>query len=163
LSFFNVTKSTVEAEIVNGNGYNISFVDTAVADAANSDIRFLTHATRPVVLFATIFGEGNADISIFEAATISAGNALTKYNLDRNSVNTSGSTVTEGPTVSATGSTEILDVFIPSTIKKDAVPFSAATAFPRILKVNTEYLIRYTNNSGSTATISWVLQWVELP
>lgn len=155
------TTSTTGLTVLNGDFYSASFVDSAVLDTANSDIRILTGSSA-IVIYASIFGEGDADFSIFEAPTISVGNALTIYNLNRTSSNTSGVTITEGPTVSATGSVEILDVFIPSTIRKDGVPFATNTEFPRIFKPATEYLLRYTNVSGGTANISWVVQFGEL-
>jgi len=152
----------LDSKILNGDGYNAFFIDAAVANGANSDIRFLTPAGIEIILFATIFGTGTADISLFEGGNITVGNALTAFNLRRSSSKTTGVTITEGPTVTTTG-TEILGVRIPGTIKKDAIPFSASTAFPRILDVSTEHLVRYVNNSGGAEDISWILQWVELP
>jgi len=162
MTLLRVHRSDFDQLTLDGHSYSVSFVDTGVLDTVNSDIRLLTPTSNAIAVFASIFGEGDADISIFEAATISAGNALTAYNLNRTSSNTTGATITEGPTVSATGTTEILDVFIPSTVKKDAVPFATASSFPRILVSNTEYLFRYTNQSGGTATISWVIQYAEI-
>lgn len=156
-----VVTSAFEQLVIDGHAYSVSFVDAAVADAGLSEIRVLT-STDPIVLFASIFGSGDADLQIYEAATISGGGSLTSYNLNRNSSNTTGITVTSNPTVTATGSTLILDAKIPSTVKKDAVPFAQATSFPRILKTSTEYLIRYTNDSGSAEDISWVLQFGEV-
>jgi len=138
-------------------------VHTGLTDTSNSDVRILTPAGNGVAFGVTFFSEGTAIISLFEAATISVGTALNIFDLNREVAGTSGLTVTHTPTVSATGSTDLFDAIeLPNNNKKDPVSFSGATGVPRILAASTEYLLRYNNNSGSTITLSMVLQFLEL-
>jgi len=152
--------NTFDECLASGNTYSVDFIDATVTDTSFSELRFTTgtSAAAIIISFDTV---GNYDLQLFEDATITVGGALTEFNLDRRSSNTSLTAVTSNPTVSATGSTIIIDKRVDAGEKNAAQPVSGLS-FPRILKASTEYLIRTTNQSGSTTFVSWTVSYCEI-
>lgn len=108
--------------------------------------------------------KGDVDILTYEGVTTSAdGTPITTFNRNRNSLNEAETLMFGGPTVTDLG-TEIHDRFVPPT--GSGVGSSAGTLAPNfgeewILKPDTKYLIRLTNNSGSAIRLAGEVLWYE--
>lgn len=97
---------------------------------------------------------------VYEAPTTSAnGSAASVINRNRQSVTANTALLYEGPTVSATG-TEI-DYLLLAVAGKEGGGSQESFAEELVLNNATEYLIRVTNNSGSTATVAINFNWYE--
>jgi hypothetical protein len=102
---------------------------------------------------------GPYTVELFESPTTTAnGTAKTAHNNDRNSSNTSGTTVYTGPTVSADG-TLLESVLAPST--RGSAGFDSTEEW--ILKASTNYLIKITNNTSGAGTSEFAITfaWYE--
>lgn len=143
-------------EIHNGDHYFLADVLTGVASGANTDFRLVTpNTTKWAHMLFTITASAGATITIYEAATLSGGTAATARNNNRNSSNTSGLTITSGPTVTATGTK--LGAFVAGGIREAGM---ISRDFEIILKQNTTYLFRITS-LGNSNTISYAAEWYE--
>ena len=145
------TMSRREAAVLEGKSYAIRHENTALAKNAVLTISILTPANGVV----DVYGEyncigGSVKIEFLQGSTITAGSAYTPVNQNDNSTRASGCTVKTGVTVSEDG-----------TIKRTRTMFSAANVpsrsdssvgdlIPRVLKPNTQYVLRITALDGTT-------------
>jgi len=112
------------------------------------------------------FGRGDIDFEAFEGATTSAdGAALTLQNVNRNSSNTPNIVLTAEPTVTDDG-TSIFTLWVPPTSAGVGNSANGVEGIGQgsewVLKPSTKYLIRLTNNSGSTIDWSYEFAWYEI-
>lgn len=112
------------------------------------------------------FGRGDIDILIYEGATASAdGTPQTLHNTNRNSPNTPVITWGVAPTLSDDG-TLIHTAWAAPTATGTGQSATGITGINNgeewILKPSTKYLVRVTNNSGSTIDYRWELLWYEI-
>jgi len=148
------SKSTIEIALEDGELFSADHFEVGLADAAELDFRITTPASPTVTLVDIVIeGIGDGDVEIFENGTISVGNAITPLDLNRQTDNTATTVVTEGPTVSAPGTSIAKDVLLGGT-KNSAVPAEASSTFAMILKVSEDYLLRITNESGAASNYS---------
>lgn len=145
------TISRREAAVLDGKSYSIRHEDTALAKDAVLTISLLT----PPSGLVDIYGEyncigGSVKVEFLQGSTISSGDAYTPVNQNDNSTRASGCTVKTGVTISADG-----------TVKRSRTMFSAANVpsrsdssigdlIPRVLKPNTQYVLRLTALDGTT-------------
>lgn len=107
---------------------------------------------------------GEVDIKTYEGVTTSAdGTPVTQWNRNRNSSNTPDLLMFSAPTVTDLG-TEFHDRYVPPTA--GGVGARAGTLAPNfgeewILKPETKYLVRLTNNSGAAITLTGEALWYE--
>ena len=148
-------------KIHDGNNFNASISSLAVANAGNLDIRFKTGAKVPH-LTLTFTSTGKSTFKIYEAATISAGSALTSYNSNRNKATASTVTITSAPTVTATGSTLVYDGLLNGGSGGLTAGAMGATRNELVLIPNTEYLIRLTNTAGTAQDLNIAMSWYEV-
>lgn len=100
------------------------------------------------------------DVCIYEAPTVSAnGTAATARNLNRNSAATANLLAYTGPTVTGTG-TELECSIVPGA-KQTGGSGIDNIQMEWVLKANTLYLVRFTNNSGGSEDASIKLFWYE--
>lgn len=138
-----------------------------VLSAASYDVLITTPAfTFPHFRKALYnIGDGPADLLLYEGVTTSDdGSALLCYNRNRNSANVPNSVLTFTPTVTDLG-TLIHDRFIGDPGGQGANQVgaeSAALGEEWILQPSTKYLIRLTNNSGTTMTVNHEIMWYEI-
>ena len=94
---------------------------------------------------------GTFTIELYEAPTVSAnGTIQTAINLNRNSTNTSHLDIYATPTVSANGTLlRATKIFESGTAGKNSG--SALVKDKWLLKTNTDYLVKITNDSGGSA------------
>lgn len=103
---------------------------------------------------------GPMDIYLFESPTTSAdGTGMTEINYNRNSANAPTMTVFADPTVSADG-TELEYLLVTGT--KHDTGLSEGEQIEFVLKPSTNYLVKVTNNSGSTVSYALKLFWYEI-
>lgn len=144
--------------IEDGQAFLCSDAGTITSLATN------THAINTGALAVTIAlnlvvsaDNGPLLIEMMEGATLTAvGTILSSTNLNRNSLNPEETVVSVGPTTSSTG-TRIWVRLVPGG--KDGSAGGGSMAM--ILKPNTAYLFRITNNGNQTANYSWELMFTE--
>jgi len=134
----------------------------SISNGANMDIRFKTGAKR-VHTGLSIAAAGQCVVSLYEAATISAGTPLSIYNMNRTSSNSPLSSAFHTPTVGATGSVALVDgrLIAGGSTVQTRIGGAARIGSEYILKPNTEYLLRITNTSGVAAVINPVFEFYE--
>jgi len=153
---------TEHARIHAGEGYTVTAKFTGVANGASKDILLSNPAANfPHLRIYSVESEkAPANIILYEGATVSAdGTALTIFNNNRGSSNTAGMTAFHGPTITDIG-TDIEHSFIAGS-KQVGGSFSDFS-YEWLLKANTKYIVRYTNNSGQTSEVNFKLFWYEV-
>jgi hypothetical protein len=111
-------------------------------------------------------GEGDIDMLVYEGTTTSAdGAAVSVFNVNRNSSNTPDTVLTTGPTVTDVG-TLIHTQWIPPSAtgvgQSPAGVVGETNGEEWVLKPSTKYLVRITNNSGSTISYRYEMLWYEI-
>ena len=104
---------------------------------------------------------GPMDIYLFESPTTSAdGSTVSRINYNRNSATVPSLEVFSGPTVSVDGTQ--LEYLLVTGTKHDAGSGMDGAQTEFILKASTNYLIKVTNNSGTSANYALKLFWYEV-
>lgn len=144
-------------EIHEGNHYTIAGHQT-FSNAEVVDFTVVTpNTTKWLNMTFSIKGSGALSIDVKEGATVSAtGTALTPINNNRNSSNTSGGTFRTGDTFSGEG-TLIYSEYDGANRTTGFIERSAEM----ILKQNTTYIFRITNQTASNNEISYRGDWYE--
>ena len=111
-------------------------------------------------------GAGDIDFIAYEAPTLSDnGTLLTIHNLNRNSANTADTLLYGAPTVTDVG-TEIHNQWAPPTAagtgQTAAGVVNVSQGEEWILKSDTWYLFRVTNNSGEVVSIGMEMMFYEI-
>jgi len=102
--------------------------------------------------------EAEADVEIFEGATTSAdGTSVTELNRNRNSANSAGLVITHTPTVTGTG-TSVATYKLGSGKQTGG---EARANGEMVLKQNTKYIIRITNDTTSNNWFDYIADWYE--
>lgn len=164
-----VVIDTDHNRIHDGHYYGVSFVDLVFAASAVFDMRISTGADTPHMKFGPACS-ASFRTQLYEAASLSVGSALTIFNRNRNSDRVSKmAAITTAPTVGGVG-TLIYDT-INSAGPKNGVavsggPYSSPDSImnaqqERILKPNTEYLLRVTNVRTAEELLAVSLAWYE--
>ena len=111
-------------------------------------------------------GEGNVDMLVYEGTTTSAdGTVEGSLNVNRNSTNTASSVLTIAPTVTDEGTLIHTQWVPPSASGVGQSPqgvIGETNGEEWVMKPSTKYLIRITNNSGSTIDYRYELLWYEI-
>lgn len=144
------------AKAFRGQLWSTNHTNSALATASNLDIQFRTGASNIAVPTALVVASQPITWTLFEASTFSAdGTALTVYNRNRGTAGSPTATVFHTPTVTAAGTTTLINGLL--------VPANAI--YPLVaswqLAANTRYLLRGNNASGSSAAVSVLLSWYE--
>jgi len=112
------------------------------------------------------FGKGDIDFAAYEGPTITDnGTALPTRNVNRNSTNTPDLNLYASPTTTDDGELEY-QLWVPPTATGAGQSANGITGVGQgsewILKPETPWLVRLTNNSGSTIDWSYEFSWYEL-
>lgn len=146
---------TPHHEVHEGEMWHGEHSFASIANGANADIRLRTGADEfHVVAVVTVTGQ--ATLTVYEGANISAGTAITVYNKRRITAGVAPIIMTFTPTVTATGSTSIIPGRL---IPGGSTPQTRVGANERrdvewIFKPNTEYLFRVNNSSGTAIIVT---------
>ena len=140
----------VHAQTHAGRFFSGSVYNSAVSNGANVDMLVQTGVQSFHAQFECS-SVGDATVRIYEGATFSgAGTGVTMSNHNRASVKTFVGTVTHTPTVTTTGTQINGTGLIPAGTKQQATGAAFSFGNEFILLPSTNYLIRLTNDSGST-------------
>ena len=145
-------KSFLQQMIAAGQAFTTSF-KADVGSGANLDLMIVTPELERVHLAYKVDLEGEASVTLYEAATATAGDALAAYNLDRNSAVDPMVVVTSTPTAVTAGTT---------TIRQNHLKTGSVAVGEMILKAETIYLLRCANASGAANQIAATLEWLEV-
>lgn len=158
------TQSYTETNTKNGLQYEASWYNATVAAGASFDVEFNTGAKPVIIKNRQIAFTGvGVTINVYEAPTTSGGTAGTVYNLNR--IKSVATTVSHkiAPTVSAPG-TQIGATtygFGGTGVGQTIVSSFAAPDVGRVLKPNTKYLLRITNNDAAAQKVAAYITWYE--
>lgn len=159
-----VTMSYTEANIKNGLQFEASGLAATLATGANFDVEFQT-GVKPVIVKGRQISFTGTQITatVFEAPTTSGGTAVTAYNMNRINPVATTCTIKTGVTVTATGTQISAPTYgIGSAGNGNNVRGTfAIDGAERILKPNTKYLLRITNNDAATQKAAAVFSWYE--
>lgn len=158
--WYNITADTVHEHIHDGDHYNASYLVAAVANNGNADIRFTTGA-KSCHMNAVMTASGKSQFFIYEAPTVSVGTAITIYNNKRSSTNTPTAAVKHTPTVTAAGTTLLINGLINGGTGGVSQGGSGGNRNEIVFKPSTEYLIRLTNTAGTAQDLNILLEWYE--
>lgn len=132
---------------------------TDLGNGATQDILIVTpDETAWAHLVLAVTHELEASVQFYEDTVVSAnGTEQTIFNSNRNSSNTAGCKIYEGPTVTTVGT------LLEQDQKGSAKKFGGAgrSADEIILKQNTNYLLRTTNQTASDNLVNWELVFYE--
>jgi len=98
-----------------------------------------------------LFSQGGVRISLYEAPTVSAnGTPVTPTNMNFASTNTSSMAIYSGPTITDPGTRKVSPYFPATGVGVNVSPANASVANGRVLKANTQYLFRVTDEAAVT-------------
>lgn len=155
----------VEANVKNGLQFEFGTQAMTVAASANMDVLFVTGSKSVIIKDRAVsFNGAGVTAVVYESPTVSTnGTALFVGNLSRIAPQATTIAAYQGPTITSVG-TQISapNASIGSTAQGQSVvgTFSTGGA-ERILKSNTSYLLRITNNDTSSCKISAYVTWYE--
>lgn len=153
---------TVHHEVHEGEMFHASYTDGDVADDASVDM-LLTVGAKECHATWEVFAGGQVSVYLYEAPTVADGTPITIYNMKRASANTPLSTVKHTPTVTATGTTALVNgrILPGGTSPTTRVGGGIRSGTEWILAPDTAYLMRVTNDSGAGIPINVVVEWYE--
>lgn len=158
------TQSYNEANVKNGVQYEISSNAPALVNAATIDTIFITGSLPVIIKNRTVkFNNISLLTQVFKGPTYSGGSSIPYFNLnDRNPV-AGGVTVISGATVTAPGTQFGAPTYDIGTAGQGNTTVSTFSTLgqERLLNPNTTYMLRITNDSGSTQRVSSYLSWYE--
>jgi len=155
---------TIHHEVHEGEMFHASHTNGSVSNGAKVDMLLVTGAAVETHVSWEVFAGGQVTVYLYEGATTSAnGTAITVYNMKRNSLNAPDGVVTHTPTVTATGTTALVNgrILPGGTSPTTRVGGGIRSGAEWILKPGTKYLMRITNTSGGTIAINVALEWYE--
>lgn len=138
-------------KVHDGDSYSAHIEFTAVGAGASVDI-LIEAGTDRMHFDYLLNAENDCRLLIYEAPTATPGTAVTVYNSNRASSNTTSATITHTPTGVTPGTTIIHTSILYTALLSGGISLLNGAGGPRspelILNANTDYLMRITNNSG---------------
>ncbi len=157
-----VTIDVAHHETHEGDAYAIATFVDPVADEASLDIGVLTPAGGKWGHFvAEVDFLGMCELYIYEAPTYTGGTSITPRNRNRNYADNSIMTAVSGPTVSAVGTELVKSKAGSGTNNKTVRTGQVRSQAEWILRADTKYLFRVTNESGGNSYIAPTINWYE--
>ena len=139
--------------------YRIYPSATKLADGASCNIAIAwASGVYPHILMDASCG-GNAELYMYEGATVSGGTSFTAVKRNRTSATTSQSAILINPTVSVTGTEIDAEIVAGGSGKKSGG--GGSNVLEMVLNPLTTYLFRLTNVSGSAHMAELFLEWYE--
>jgi len=142
-----------------GRGFLSYYINATLATGTNLNLAFASASGIYPHITVGAFCGGDATLYFYENATATGGSSFTPVNRNRNSTTTSNVAITNGPTVSATG-TLLYSEFLPGGTKKKAGGTSGES-LEFVCKPLTTYLVRMTNTSAATQVAEITMEWYE--
>ncbi len=150
-----------------GMVYHASAKTTGIANGADADfLMVIPEGTFPHIQRVELNLEaGDVDLVMYEDTVTSAdGGALPAFNVNRNSANVAQAITYGGPTITDLG-TEFHRLWVPPTssgVGNTVGVLDVNQGEEWILKDNTKYAFRITNNSGGVIDLSFEFVWYEV-
>jgi len=139
--------------------YRIYPSATKLADGASCNIAIAwASGVYPHILMDASCG-GNAELYMYEGATVTGGTSFTAVKRNRTSATTSQSAILINPTVTVTGTEIDAELVAGGAGKKSGGGGSSSLEI--VLNPLTTYLFRLTNVSGSAHMAELFLEWYE--
>lgn len=148
----------IHSKIHEGKNFFVQDWQDVTGAGTNFDIRINTPVSGHMHFAMHFHTEDEFTVILYEGATLSGGTAKTILNSNRNSATTSGATITYGPTVTATG-TQIKTWKSGSGTGNQG---ESSKANERILKQNTQYLLRFNRIISGTGYVDFEFDWYEV-
>lgn len=147
--------------------FECSFRSASVAAAGTLNIVFTT-GSRPAVFFARTVGFSGAGASatVYEGPTVTAaGTPAIVYPMDLVNNNAAQGVMTQGATVSATGTQRAAKTFYRGStgVGTSVIGTYGAANGNRRLKPYTTYLLQFTNEDAGAQTFDLYFRWYEGP
>jgi len=132
---------------------------TKLANGASCNIAIAwASGVYPHILLDASCG-GDAELYIYEGATVTGGTSFTAIKRNRTSATTSQSAILINPTVSVTGTEIDAEIVTGGTGRRSGG--GGANSLEMVLNPLTTYLFRLTNVSGSAHMAELFLEWYE--
>lgn len=156
---------TVHHEVHEGEMFHSEYYAASLANNGSLDIEIATPADKEAHFVFTINAGGQAVAYLYEAPTVAGGTAMAVHNMNRRSANLPGTTIVHTPTVSATGTTVLVNgrLLAGGTSVQTRVGGGVRQNTEWILRPGTKYLLRVTNTSGSAVPINVACEFYEEP
>jgi hypothetical protein len=139
--------------------YRIYPEATKLADGASCNIAVAWASGVYAHLLVDASCGGNAELYMYEGATVSSGTSFTALKRNRTSATTSQSAILINPTVTITGTEIDAEIIAGGSGKKSGGAGSSALEI--VLNPLTTYLFRLTNVSGASQMAELFLEWYE--
>lgn len=161
LTYADLNTLTINTDtIIAGIDYSVSADIISLSNGSSAYLMGITDSKKVTYTnFELTSDQGDIAIELYEGATTTAnGTALNTYDLNRINDSTATMLVYASPTVSVEG-TKLQKTVLADTNKK--IGGSADTGAQWKFKTATKYLLKITNNSGSTANLTGTFFWRE--
>lgn len=156
---FTVSQPNEANQTEKGENFFGTVVKRSVSDSSSINLLIITGSIQPATLTTVSIGGASTGF-IFEGTLVSAnGTQLDVWNSNRESAATELLTWFDGPTITNDGQ-QLAEALLQAGEKEKGIT-STDQNNRVILKANTNYLIRVTNNSGGTIDISVVIDFNE--
>jgi hypothetical protein len=139
--------------------YRIYPSATKLADGASCNIAIAWADSVYAHILMDASCGGNAELYMYEGATVSGGTSFTAVKRNRTSATTSQSAILINPTVTVTGTEIDAEIVTGGAGKKSGG--SGSGSLEIVLKPLTTYLFRLTNVSGAAQMAELFLEWYE--
>jgi hypothetical protein len=164
---FHWASTVIDAEhrlVHEGFMFSLDDIQTGVTNTSSLDYLLVTPAaTFPHIrVLYWVATNGPVQVFTYEDTVVSAnGTLVNTRNRNRVSSNVPNSLVYRGPTVSSLG-TLLSTVLMPDTGPGPSGIFGDDPGEEWVFKPNSNYMFRFTNNSGGTVNVNFALSWYEL-
>jgi len=160
------TIDTVHHEVHEGEMWHTGHTVASVANGNSMDLLFHSGGAYDCHMTFEVFAGGQVSVYLYEAPTVAAegdGTPLVIYNMKRSHVGASHSQAYHTPTISATGTTALVNgrILPGGTSAQTRVGGGIRQGVEWILNPGTNYLLRTTNTSGSAIAVNVGLEWYE--
>lgn len=150
------TQPFIEANVKNSTQWEFSSLNSSLGAGLFQDAILLTGALPVIIKNRQItFSGSGITAQVFESPAYTGGTLTTLYNLNRITLNSPQSTVRVGVTTSVVGTEIAAPTYSigAATQAPKTVGTFLTTGVERILKPNTPYLLRITNNDTSACKV----------
>lgn len=156
--------SDIHSKIHDGKFFTSSVLADDVADGSSLDLVLTANASYNVHARITYTAEKKSHFRLYEAPTTSGGSAVSIFDKNRDSANSSNATLVSGPTVSNVGNLRFTHL-VPAGTGRHSSGGAGTSGYEEwVLKANTKYLMRLTHDSGSgTSDLNFIFEFYETP
>ena len=145
-----------------GKSFIASYAWDNVAHLSTAKLRIIVGANKALHATISVVAQGNAEFRIYEGTTYTDnGTAVTIYDKNRTTANTSDALCYHTPTVNTSGPV-IYHSFVPGGTKQRAVGSVRTNGEEWIFKKSTDYMLMLANESGDNMDASIEIEFYEV-